>query len=108
MMRAFTGQLERVGSDAWDSAVSALREMGLLNREIPDVPGTLDAEPLIREHFRDQLRQDRPDLWLQGNRVLFDYYQRQAPRAVRLSRNEYALCRRDTWLRGGISSADVR
>ena len=56
-MRTFTGELAP-GGDAWNSAVEALREMGLLNREFPDQPGALDAHPLVREHFRDQLRRD--------------------------------------------------
>jgi tetratricopeptide (TPR) repeat protein len=77
-MRTFTRGLEQ-GSDAWNDAVGALREMGLLNREFPDQPGTLDAHPLVREHFRDELRKDHPDWWLQGNRTLFGFYQTQAP-----------------------------
>ena len=77
-MRTFTGELEQ-GSEAWNDAVGALREMGLLNREFPDLPGTLDAHPLVREHFRYELRRDHPDWWLQGNRTLFGFYQTQAP-----------------------------
>ena len=53
--------------------------MGLLNREFPDLPGTLDAHPLISEHFRYQLREKYQDWWLQGNRTLFDYYQTLPP-----------------------------
>ena len=77
-MRNFTGELGQ-GSDAWNDAVDALREMGLLNREFPDLPGTLDAHPLVREHFRDHLRGKFPDWWLQGNRTLFGYYQTLPP-----------------------------
>jgi tetratricopeptide (TPR) repeat protein len=77
-MRTFTGELEQ-GSDAWNDAVDALREMGLLNRESPDQPGFLDAHPLVREHFRYELRKDHPDWWLHGNRTLFGFYQIQAP-----------------------------
>jgi tetratricopeptide (TPR) repeat protein len=78
-MAPFTGQLEQVGSSEWDGSVDALREMGLLSRGLPDFPGTLDAHPLIREHFRDQLQKDLREFWLQGNHTLFDYYQAQAP-----------------------------
>ncbi len=77
-MRTFTGELEQ-GSEAWNDAVGALRAMGLLNREFPDQPGTLDAHPLVREHFRYELRREHPDWWLQGNRTLFGFYQTQAP-----------------------------
>lgn len=77
-MRTFTRGL-KLGGDAWNDAVNALREMGLLNRAFPDLPGTLDAHPLVREHFRDELRKDHPDWWLQGNRTLFGFYQTKAP-----------------------------
>jgi tetratricopeptide (TPR) repeat protein len=89
-MRMFTGELNQ-GGDAWNAAVDALREMGLLNREFPDWPGTLDAHPLVREHFRDQLRKEHGEWWLQGNRTLFGYYQTQAPPAPDNSKDMNAL-----------------
>ena len=89
-MRTFTGALEQ-GSDAWNDAVGALREMGLLNREFPDQPGTLDAHPLVREHFRDELRKDHQDWWLQGNRTLFGFYQTQAPERPETSKQMNSL-----------------
>jgi tetratricopeptide (TPR) repeat protein len=89
-MRTFTGELEQ-GGDVWNNAVDALREMGLLNREFPDQPGTLDAHPLVREHFRDQLHKEYEDWWLQGNRTLFRFYQTQAPERPDNSRDMNAL-----------------
>jgi tetratricopeptide (TPR) repeat protein len=77
--RALIGGLDRVGDDAWSRCVDALRGMGLLNNEIPDWPGTLDAHPLVREHFRDELRREDPSLWLDGNSTLFRYYRDAAP-----------------------------
>lgn len=76
---AFITELDHVGGDIWNRCVDALRRMGLLNREIPDQPGTLDAHPLVREHFRDQLQSNDGDKWQTGNRILFDYYQKLAP-----------------------------
>jgi tetratricopeptide (TPR) repeat protein len=72
------GRLQEVGSDEWNHCVDALRDMGLLSHEIPDWPGTLDAHPLVREHFRDLLRGDG-GAWEKGNRRLFEYYRQQAP-----------------------------
>ena len=77
-MTPFIGQLVP-GTDAWSSSVGALRKMGLLNREFPGLPGTLDAHPLVREHFRDELWKEYRDWWLQGNRLLFGYYRQLAP-----------------------------
>ena len=69
----FTTAHERVGSPLWHRCVEALRGMGLLNGEIPDWPGTLDAHPLVREHFRDELQSD-PAMWISGNEKLYKYY----------------------------------
>ncbi len=78
-MAPFTGMLGHPGGTIWDDAVGALREMGLLNREAAELPGTLDAHPLVREHFREQIQKDHRELWTQGNRTLFGYYTDKAP-----------------------------
>ncbi len=65
--------LRQVGGDAWNGTVEELQRMGLLNEDAPDWPGVLDAHPLVREHFRDEL-QLQPSLWELGNRVLFGHY----------------------------------
>jgi len=78
-LRAFIGGLDRVGGEGWNRSVDALRGMGLLNNEIPDWPGTLDAHPLVREHFRDELRRGDSRIWLNGNHTLFRYYREDAP-----------------------------
>jgi hypothetical protein len=68
----------RPGDGAWNRGVDALRRMGLLNSEQPDSPGALDAHPLVREHFHDDI-QRIPRAWERGNRALFDHYLSQAP-----------------------------
>ncbi len=75
----FTAKLDQVGSDTWNRCVDALRQMGLLNKEDPEWPGTLDAHPLVREHFRDELQSGDGQLWEEGNRTLFAYYRDTAP-----------------------------
>ncbi|MGQ4481583.1 phosphorylase family protein [Streptomyces sp. SAS_276] len=71
--------LGEVGSAEWDRCVAELRRMGLLSSETAGLPGTLDAHPLIREHFRDRLQDTPNDLWKAGNRALYAYYLRRAP-----------------------------
>lgn len=78
-MVPYTGHLQRVGEDAWNDTVGALRGMGLLNKPILEWPGTIDAHPLVREHFRELVRGSDPNIWTQGNRTLFDFYQAEAP-----------------------------
>jgi tetratricopeptide (TPR) repeat protein len=78
-MAPYTGNLQVIGDKNWSAAVDALRKMGLLNKPILQWPGTVDAHLLVREHFREQLRQNHVDMWLQGNRILYEFYQSQAP-----------------------------
>jgi tetratricopeptide (TPR) repeat protein len=78
-LRSFAAALGGVGGDVWSDTVEALRSMGLLNEANPDAIGTLDAHPLVREHFRDELRAREHALWSRGNRTLYDYYRGIAP-----------------------------
>jgi tetratricopeptide (TPR) repeat protein len=78
-LKPLTAELDHVGGQVWNRCVGALRGMGLLNNEIPDWPGVLDAHPLVREHFREELQKKGGDMWRQGNRTLFEYYSKQAP-----------------------------
>jgi tetratricopeptide (TPR) repeat protein len=75
----YLAELDRVGSDVWNRCVDSLRGMGLLNKENPEWPGTIDAHPLVREHFRDELQRGDGQLWTEGNRILFAYYRDTAP-----------------------------
>ena len=42
-------------------------------------PDTLDAHPLVREHFGQQLREQHPDAWREGNNRLYEHYKMAAP-----------------------------
>ena len=72
--------LDEVGGPAWNHALDALRRAALLNEAFPDDIGVLDAHPLVREHFREDLRSGSPEMWLAGNRRLFHHYAESAPR----------------------------
>ena len=56
-----------------------LRRTRLLAREDPHNPGHLDAHPLVREYFGEQLRSQRAEAWKECNRRLFNYYRMLAP-----------------------------
>jgi hypothetical protein len=59
--------------------LARLRRARLLAGEDPYHPGHLDAHPLVREYFGEQLRSQRVDAWKEANRRLFHYYRRVAP-----------------------------
>src|SRR5262249_22158086 len=59
--------------------IARLRRARLLAAEDPNNPGQLDAHPLVREYFGDQLRTQRTDAWKESNQRLYNYYRRLAP-----------------------------
>jgi tetratricopeptide (TPR) repeat protein len=50
----------------------------LVDVESKHRPETLDAHPLVREHFGKQLKQEYPDAWREGNNRLYEYYKTAA------------------------------
>ena len=53
----------------WTRAVAKLRRAGLLSEEQDK---RLDAHPLVREHFGEQLRREQPETWREGHRRLYE------------------------------------
>ena len=74
-----TESLTDLHSTAWRTILAKLRRAGLLAGEDPDNPGCLDAHPLVREYFGEQLRNERTDAWKECNRRLYNYYRTLAP-----------------------------
>jgi hypothetical protein len=63
----------------WRGAIARLRRAKLIARQDSHNPGHLDTHPLVREFFGQQLRNERPEAWKQGNRRLYYYYKALAP-----------------------------
>jgi predicted ATPase len=63
---------------AWRTIVGKLRRARLLAGEDLHNPGCLDAHPLVREHFGEQLRGQRT-AWKECNRRLYNHYRTLAP-----------------------------
>jgi tetratricopeptide (TPR) repeat protein len=63
----------------WRTILAKLRRARLLAGEDPHNPGQLDAHPLVREYFGEQLRSQKPDGWKECSRRLFHYYRTLAP-----------------------------
>jgi len=64
----------------WRAILTRLRRARLLAGEDLHQPGQLDAHPLVREYFGDQLRGEQTAAWQEANRRLYHYYQALAPR----------------------------
>lgn len=63
---------------AWKLALARLRQARLVAEEAGDA-GSLDAHPLVREHFGERLRQAAPEAWREGNERLYEHYKQAAP-----------------------------
>lgn len=70
-----TEPLQHFKAREWNQAVAKLRRVKLLGEASPNEPATLDAHPLVREHFKQQLKRERPDAWLEGNNRIYEHLQ---------------------------------
>ena len=61
------------------TVLARLRRARLLAAEDPYNPRHLDAHPLVREYFGEQLRNRRTEAWKECNRRLYNYYRTLAP-----------------------------
>jgi tetratricopeptide (TPR) repeat protein len=57
----------------WMRALQRLRKCRLIAEESHHDPDELDAHPLVREHFGQQLRGRIPDAWREANKRLYEH-----------------------------------
>jgi len=68
-----TEALQGLKGREWQRALSKLRRIKLLGAESTSEPDLLDAHPLVREHFKQQLKRERPEAWREANNRLYEY-----------------------------------
>lgn len=68
-----TDALQGLSKTEWQRVLARLRHSNLLAARSSSQPDTLDTHPLVREHFRHQLKQNHPTAWREGNSRLFDH-----------------------------------
>jgi tetratricopeptide (TPR) repeat protein len=78
-MQGLTELLTDLSPTEWRTILAKLRRARLLTGEDPQNPGCLDAHPLVREYFGEQLRSQRTNAWKECNRRLYEYYRTLAP-----------------------------
>jgi tetratricopeptide (TPR) repeat protein len=74
-----TELLVELSEEEWQWAVSSLREHGFLLPADPQQPGALDAHPLVRVYFQEELERERPRAWQEGNLRLYEHLKGAAP-----------------------------
>jgi serine/threonine protein kinase len=81
-----TESLTALSPSEWRAVLARLRRARLLAGEDPHHPGQLDAHPLVREYFGDQLRTQQTAAWQESNRRLYHHYRglaRELPETFR-------------------------
>jgi tetratricopeptide (TPR) repeat protein len=71
--------LTNLNQSEWRAILARLRRARLLTAEDRHHPGQLDAHPLVREYFGEQLRSERAEAWKECNKRLYEYYRTLAP-----------------------------
>jgi hypothetical protein len=71
-----TDALVGIGDGDWRRAVARLREVRLLVPVDPAALDALDAHPLVREWFGEQLREAKEDGWKAAHSRLYDHLRR--------------------------------
>jgi tetratricopeptide (TPR) repeat protein len=75
VIRGLTGTLVAVDERKWKRAVANLRRVGLVAEKHDE---RLDAHPLVRQHFGEQLKQEQPEAWREGHRRLYEHLRKKA------------------------------
>jgi tetratricopeptide (TPR) repeat protein len=73
-----TEQVQKASETEWLELIAKLRHLKLLAPESRHRPDSLDAHPLVREHFGTQLKSKYPAAWREGNNRLYEYYKASA------------------------------
>ena len=68
-----TEPLQNLKGREWNQAVAKLRRIKLLAEPSLYEPGTIDAHPLLREYFKQELKRDRVEAWRAGNYRLYEH-----------------------------------
>jgi hypothetical protein len=74
-----TDRIVDLSAEDWNSAVSSLREYGLLAGADARQPESLDAHPLVRAYLAGELTANRPRAWQAANLRLYEHLRQAAP-----------------------------
>ncbi|MCH8880125.1 MAG: ATP-binding protein [Planctomycetes bacterium] len=75
VIAGLTDPLVGLGEEDWNLTLSLLADCGLVSfqSETPDPQSEIDAHPLIREYFANQLREGKPEAWRAAHRRLYEH-----------------------------------
>ena len=73
-----TGHAGRLSEADWLRLLAKLRRLKLIAPEGHHRPDVVDAHPLVREHFGEQLRREVPAAWREAHGRLYEHYKSAA------------------------------
>jgi tetratricopeptide (TPR) repeat protein len=73
-----TEAFQNLKAQRWQQALSKLRRIKLLGAAPVNEPDALDAHPLVREHFKQQLKGEHLDAWREANNRLYEHFKSTA------------------------------
>ncbi len=68
-----TEHIQKLSEADWLRVIEKLRRAKLIARASEHRADDLDAHPLVREHFGQQLKHNHPDAWREGNDRLYEH-----------------------------------
>jgi hypothetical protein len=71
---ALTGSIKDIRGRARSKILKRLRDLKLLSAPSKENSEYLYAHPLVREYFREQLRERFPDSWAKANKILYEHF----------------------------------
>ncbi len=72
-IKGLTDPLEGIREPRWRKALARLRQARLLAEADPGAGDTLDAHPLVREYFSEQLKASFLDAWREAHSRLYEH-----------------------------------
>jgi tetratricopeptide (TPR) repeat protein len=68
-----TVHIQPLSEAGWLHLLNKLRQVRLIAPQSRHQPEALDAHPLVREHFGQQLRDEHPEAWREGHNRLYEH-----------------------------------
>ncbi len=78
-IQGLTESLVDLSAEDWQVATASLREHSLLTAADLREEETVDAHPLVRAYFAEEIESHYPNGWREGNRRLYEYLRQTAP-----------------------------
>jgi len=73
-----TEELTDLSQSEWSYAIKKLVDANLISTSKRDENIMIDCHPLIRDFLNEQLKREKPDVWRQGNKLVFNFLQQSA------------------------------